>query len=91
MFLLASIDMDMKSMINPYLKSEASGPEIWIRIVHEVQSSSVERMIKVKEVLSKCRVRSFKGDDMKQYAKHMSCLSVEILKTVKNSRSMLWL
>ena len=71
MFLLASIDTDIKTMINPYLKSEASGPVIWIRIVHEVQSSSVERMIKVKEVLSKCRVRSFKGDDVKQYSKYV--------------------
>jgi hypothetical protein len=84
MFLLASIDMDMKSMINPYLKSEASGPEIWIRIVHEVQSSSVERMIKVKDVLAKCRVRSFKGDDVKQYAKYV----MQICKDLENGQEL---
>ena len=83
-YIMASIDTDIKTMINPYLKSEASGPEIWIRIVHEVQSSSVERMIKVKEVLSKCRVRSFKGDDVKQYSKYV----MQICRDLENGQEL---
>lgn len=43
LLLLASIDNDndIKSNVNTYLKSKATGPEIWIRMIHEAQSSSV--------------------------------------------------
>ena len=84
LFLLASIDNDIKTMINSYLKSEASGPEIWIRIIHEVQSSSVERMIKVKSDLSKIKVRNFKGDDVKQYAKQV----MQICRDLENGQEL---
>ena len=84
LFLLASIDNDIKTMINPYLKSEATGPEIWIRIINEVQSSSVERMIKVKGDLSKIRVRNFKGDDVKQYAKQV----MQICRDLENGQEL---
>jgi hypothetical protein len=84
LFLLNSIDSDIKSMLNPYLKSDSTGPEIWIRVVHEVQSSSVERMLKVKNDLSRSRVRNFRGDDIKQFSKHI----MQICRDLENGQEL---
>ena len=63
-FLLNSIDPSLKKLITPFLKDDISGPEIWIRIVSEMQSSSVERMIKVAADFEKVRVKHFKVENI---------------------------
>jgi GAG-pre-integrase domain/Zinc knuckle len=73
-FLLNSIDSDIKLLISPFITSATSGPEIWMWIVGEIQSSSIERLVSVAENIKKCKLKSFKGENVKQYSAHMLTL-----------------
>jgi hypothetical protein len=73
-FLLNSIDADIKLLISPFITTASSGPEIWMLIVGEIQSSSVERLVSVAEEIKKSKLKSFKGENVKQYSSHMLTL-----------------
>ena len=48
-YLLNSIDNSIYDQIDPYLTPESIGPEIWMRIIGEIQSFSSDRLLTVIE------------------------------------------
>lgn len=71
MYLLNSIDTSLKQEINSFINSETSGPELWMRIVTSVQSSTIERMTKLQRLIRETKVKDYRGENIKEYAKKM--------------------
>ena len=70
-FLLNSIDEVMSQQIGPFITHESTGPEIWMRIVGELQSSSSDRLLTVVEKVKRLKVQDFKGQDVKKFSAEM--------------------
>lgn len=77
-FLLNSIDPLMKLTITPFVTPDTTGPEIWMRIVSEIQSSSVERLVQVANDVKKLRLKDYKGEDVKTYSLAMMALCQDL-------------
>ena len=77
-FLLSSIDPNMKKMINPFITDTTTGPEIWMRIVSEFQSTSIQRLDHVRKQLESVKLKQFKGENVKGYADHVSILCKDL-------------
>jgi hypothetical protein len=66
-YLTDSIDAKLRGQIMPYCDKDVSGPELWMRIVGEVQSDSAERLEKLKEDVKKTKLVDHKGENVKMY------------------------
>jgi hypothetical protein len=73
-FLLNSLDSKFLLKITPFITSTSTGPEVWIRIVNEVQSSSVERLLKVSNDVRNIKIKNFKGENISDYSSKMLML-----------------
>lgn len=73
-FLLNSIDDDLVLQLAPFIDENTTGPEVFMRIINEVQSSSVERLVKVSQDVRLCKVKNFKGENIRLYAAHLITL-----------------
>jgi hypothetical protein len=70
-FLLNSIDNSIMEQLNPFLLPTTTGPEIWMRIIGEIQSFSTDRLLTVVDQIKKTKLKDFKGEDVKKYVSTM--------------------
>jgi hypothetical protein len=68
LLLLNSIDSELKILLNPVLRVDVSGPELFMQIVSEIQRTSVEMLSKLAKHVEKVTLKSFKGENVKLYS-----------------------
>jgi len=77
-WLLASLDETLKSTIRIDAIGKATGPQLWMLIVTEIQTESLRRgMILQKEFMA-LKLSQFKGENVQEYAAKASPLLVEL-------------
>jgi hypothetical protein len=69
--LVNSIDPEMRKEIIPYCRRGITGPELWMRIIADVHSDSVQRMESLKEEVKAMKLRDFKGENVKMFTAAM--------------------
>jgi hypothetical protein len=70
MYLLNSVDAAVKQEITPFLTAETTGPELWMRIVGTVQSSTIERLSKLLKTIRNIKLTDYK-ENIKEYCRVM--------------------
>jgi hypothetical protein len=71
MFLLNSVDLVTKQEINPFMLESTSGPELWMPTVGTVQSSTIERLTKVEDLIRVMKLSDFTVENVKEYSRKM--------------------
>ena len=67
-WLVDSLDESLKSSLRTHLAKRPNGPQLWMLIVGEVQSDSLNRCDELAERFKKLTLASFKGENVRDYA-----------------------
>jgi hypothetical protein len=68
-WLINSLDESLKASLRTQLSSRPTGPQVWMLIVAEVQSDSLNRCDELAESFKKLTLMQFKGENVRDYCK----------------------
>ena len=77
-FLLNSIDTQMRKEILPLCRPDITGPELWMRLVSDVYADTVQRMELLKDEVRNMQFKTYKGENVKEYATKMLEICTEL-------------
>ena len=73
-----SLDESLKSSLRTQLASRPTGPQLWMLIVGEVQSDSLNRCDTLSEKFRTMTLSQFKGENVRDYAKEAGDLLTQL-------------
>ena len=68
-WLLASLDLSLKTHLQPQLPTNQTGPQLWMLIVAEVQADSLRRCTTLRKKFESLTLAQFKGENVREWAK----------------------
>jgi hypothetical protein len=77
-FLLNSIDTDLKTHVRTLLVPESTGPEVFCLIIQEVQSDSIRSQREKAKKLSKIKMSSYPGENIKDITRDIIHLANDL-------------
>ena len=66
-WLAGALDISLKTSLRGELSKHPSGPVLWMLIVGEVQSNSLQRSVELTEEFEKLELSMFKGENVRDY------------------------
>ncbi len=73
-----SLDESLKSSLRALLAERPSGPQLWMLIVTEVQSDSLQRCTILVKQFQALTLAQFKGENVREYAKKADALLTQL-------------
>lgn len=77
-WLEASLDESLKSSLRLSLSTAPTGPQLWMLIVSEVQSTSIRRSDQMAKKFQALKLSSFKGENVRDYCDEAQDLLIQL-------------